>query len=420
MKPTLTILVFLIFCLIAQAANAQQSSDLNYKTYRVTLFPGLSTNGVDAPNYSAKYSLNILGGYHGALEGYEVGVVNVNRFYTEGLQFGAFNASGGYMSGVNFASLANYAREDMQGVQFAGLGNITEGTIQGVQFAGLVNSGVIGMQGLQFAGIANIASGNIEGIQGAGIVNAGTGDMQGIMMAGVGNFSSGYAQGIIISGILNVAYEMQGISLAGIVNAGSKFQGIQIAGITNITRQGEGVQLGLVNIAQNFDGVPVGLISLYGDGRKNVDIWTSEVGTTNVGLKLGTIEIYNMIFLGYNSALNNEDLWTFGWTIGSHKSLDEAWNNERFEGYFRMNDFTIQSLQDNDGDFWDSRMISFRYLLGKEISRGLGIYAGPALNFLISDDEDERDYSLYSIIERERGGQNLSIWIGLSAGIQIF
>lgn len=420
MKKIQTILVLLICLCGMQTASAQHDSDLKYRKFRVTLVPGLSTNGVEAHEYSAKYSLNILAGYHGALDGYEIGIVNLNREYTRGLQLGVFNGSGGEMAGLNMASLINYARGDMQGLQFSGMGNISEGYVQGLQFAGLINAGMDGIQGLQFAGIANIAGSDIQGIQGAGILNAGSGDIQGIMMSGIGNLSTGYAQGILMSGVLNVANDIQGISLAGVLNVAREMQGIQISGVANIAEQAEGIQIGLVNIAENFEGVPVGLVSLYGNGRQNVDVWVNDGGTTNLGLKLGTMDIYNMISLGYNSALNNKELWSFGWTFGAHTPLEEAWNNERYRGYFRMKDFTIRSIQEDDNNIWESSMYSFRYLLGKEIGRGFGIYAGPSLNLLVSDEEDERDYTWYSILDINRGDNNFKLWIGLSAGLQFF
>lgn len=419
MKKSL-LLILLFSCFLGlEITNAQQNPDLKYRTFRVTLLPGLSTNGVEAPNYSAKYSLNILGGYHGALDGYEIGIVNINRYYAEGLQLGVLNGTGGHMAGLNMASLVNFAGDDMQGLQFSGLANISDGFVQGVQFSGLLNMGGGGLQGLQFAGIGNLAGGDIQGIQTAGIFNAGADNVQGIMMSGIGNFSGGYAQGILMSGILNVANEMQGISMAGILNVGRNMQGIQLAGIANITEEAQGVQVGLVNIADEFEGVPVGLVSLYGNGRKNVDIWVSDGGYTNVGLKLGTMDIYNMISVGYNSALNSEELWSFGWSIGVHTPLEEAWRNERFDGYFRMKDLTIQSIQEED-DAWDTRLYKYRYLLGKEIARSIGIYAGPTLNLLVSDENDERDYTWYSVIDTDRGGHNFKLWFGFTAGIQFF
>lgn len=420
MKKALPILVLLICLFGTDLIKAQQNPDLKYRKFRVTLLPGLSTNGVDAPNYSAKYSLNILGGYHGALDGYEIGIVNINRYYAEGFQLGVLNGTGGDMAGLNFASLVNYARGDMQGLQFSGLANISEGYVQGLQFSGLLNMGADGIQGLQFAGIANLAGNDIQGIQASGIVNAGAGDMQGIMMSGIGNFSGGYSQGILMSGILNVANEMQGISMAGILNVSRNMQGIQLAGIANIADEAQGIQVGLINIADEFEGVPVGLISLYGNGRKNVDLWVSDGGYTNIGLKLGTMDVYNMISLGYNSALNSDDLWSFGWTIGVHSPLEEAWNNERFDGYFRMKDLSIQSIQEDDDNVWENSMYSFRYLLGKELGRNVGIYAGPSLNLLISDEDDPKDYSWYSIFDGNRGGHNFDFWVGFSVGVQFF
>ncbi|MDZ7717461.1 MAG: hypothetical protein U5K72_01420 [Balneolaceae bacterium] len=52
MKKNLLFLLLLSCFLGLETTKAQQNSDLKYRTFRVTLLPGLSTNGVEAPNYS--------------------------------------------------------------------------------------------------------------------------------------------------------------------------------------------------------------------------------------------------------------------------------------------------------------------------------------------------------------------------------
>lgn len=420
MKKSLIIVLLLTSFIGIQISEAQQNPDLEYRTFRLTFVPGLSTNGVEAPNYSAKYSINILGGYHGALDGYEIGIVNINKYYAEGLQLGVVNGTGGHMSGLGLASLVNFAGEGMQGLHLAGIANVSGEYIQGLQFSGILNIGGGGMQGLQFAGIGNLAGEDVQGIQAAGIFNATGEESLGMMMAGIGNFSGGFNQGMMMSGILNVAMETQGISMAGILNVGGTMQGIQLAGIANIADEAQGVQVGLINIANEFEGVPVGLISLYGNGRKNVDVWFSDGGYTNVGLKLGTMEIYNMVSLGYNSVLNSEDLWSFGWSIGSHRPLEDAWKSDTFEGYFRMKDLNIQSIQDDDDNVFKTNIFSLRYMLGKRFTNDFGIYAGPTLNFLIQDEDEKQDYSWYSIFDGNRWGKDFEFWIGFTTGIQLF
>jgi hypothetical protein len=410
----------MLFLFFADLIWARQTGELEYRPVRVTLVPGLSTNGVDATGYSARYSLNIIGGYHGGISGYEVGVVNANHRYTRGFQLGAVNYSGGPMSGVNIAGAANYSRRPMRGAQISGVANISEQSLQGFQLSGAINSGVASVSGLQVAGIGNIARRDLQGLQVAGVFNSAVEDSQGMMIAGFGNFNAGRAQGFMFSGVANVARDMQAFSVAGVVNATRRLQGFQISGLANVAYRVQGMQIGLVNVARDFEGIPIGLISYYGNGRKNIDTWMSDAGFQHVGVKLGTTSVYNMVSFGYNSFLSGREVWSLGWTIGSYSPLDEAWNDSRYEGYFRMRDFQFQNVQEGRFSTRLNSIYSFRYLLGKDLAGGFGIYAGPNLNVLLSRESRSNEYTWYSILSGERGGSDYAIWLGFSFGFQFF
>lgn len=449
-------ILLLALCSLTFASAALSQSyhnDLKYRKYRVSLVPGISSNGINAPEYNAKYSLNIIAGYNGGLEGFEIGPVNINKHFSRGMQIGVFNATGGEMSGLHFGGLANISKEsmsglqlagivnatggemqglqfagianvsgsEMQGIQMGGIANIANGPMQGLQFAGIVNASKYEVQGIQFAGIANVAGSEFQGIQIAGIANVNDGAAQGIIMSGIANFSTGPSQGIFYTGILNYGEMMQGISISGAVNITQHMQGIQIAGAANIADVGQGIQIGLFNYARDFDGVPVGLVSLYGNGRKNIDVWASDGGFTHIGFKTGTKSVYNMISIGYNPTITERDVWALGWTIGSHRPLDEAWDNERFYGYFLNQDFSIQNIQ--DGKMFKENLnhiYSYRYLLGKEVTDRFSVYAGPTVNMMISKHENNSDYIWYSIHDITRKGRDYKFWLGFSAGFQLF
>ena len=418
MKRFLTFLLLML--LFSTAAHSQSSNELEFRKVRVSLIPGLSTNGIDAANYTARYSLNLLGGYHGGLDGFELGFINMNHVYTRGIQIGAFNASGGAMDGVNIAALANFSRRSMTGIQVAGLTNITEMSLQGIQVASIVNSGYGSVRGVQVAGIGNIARQDLQGFQFAGIFNASVDDSQGFQFAGFGNFNIDRQQGFAFAGVTNLSRDMQGFAFAGALNATRNLQGFQVSGLANIAYRVRGMQVGLINIAHDFDGIPIGLISYYNNGRHNLDVWMSDAGFQNVGLKLGTRAVYNMVSLGYNPFLRDRDVWTLGWTIGTYKPLDEAWENPRYEGYFRMRDLSIQNVQEGSFSTRLNSIYSFRYLLGRDLSGGFGIYAGPSFNLLLSREARSNEYAWYSILRGERGGSDFTFWVGFSAGFQFF
>ncbi|TVR15621.1 MAG: hypothetical protein EA391_10250 [Balneolaceae bacterium] len=418
MKRFLILLLFIL--LFSAAAHSQSSDELEYRLVRISIIPGLSTNGIDAVHYTARYSLNLLGGYHGGLDGFELGIINMNQVYTRGIQVGAFNASGGVMNGVNVAALANFSRRNMTGVQVSGLANISEMSLQGIQVSSFVNAGYGSVRGVQVAGIGNITRQDLQGFQFAGIFNASVDDSQGFQFAGVGNLNVDRQQGFAFAGVTNLSRDMQGFAIAGALNMTRNLQGFQVSGLANIAYRVRGMQVGLINLAHDFDGIPIGLISYYNNGRHNLDVWMSDAGFQNIGLKLGTRDIYNMVSLGYNPFLRDRDVWTLGWTIGTYKPLDEAWDNPRYEGYFRMRDLSIQNVQEGSFSTRLNSIYSFRYLIGRDLSGGFGIYAGPSFNLLLSREARSNEYAWYSILRGERGGSDFTLWVGFSAGFQFF
>jgi hypothetical protein len=417
-------------------SSADADDDLLYRKFRVTLVPGLSTNGVDADRYNAKYSLNLLAGYHGGLEGYELGLVNINKHFSRGMQAGLLNISGGEMSGVQLSGFGNLSSGELSGLQFSGMGNISGSSLQGLQFAGLGNLAAAEMsgiqmaglmnisgnqiEGLQFSGIGNLSGGDLSGLQFAGIFNLSGGHTQGLQFAGITNITGGSAEGITMSGITNISQHIVGISGAGIINISGSFEGIQAAGVANIAGDGQGLQIGLINYARHFEGVPFGLISYYENGRKNLDLWFTDGGFTHLGLTLGTSDIYNKISIGYNPLISDRDVWALSWSIGTYQTLDKAWNRPKLGEYFSTRDFTFQRIVDGKWSDASNAILSFKYLLGKNTSPNTALYLGPSLNLQISKEEKSSDYSWYTISEAKRAGRDVRFWIGFTGGIRLF
>lgn len=416
-NPLLTacaIILFSISTIHAQDRSDNQEwkkYDLEYRKFQVSIIPGIGTNGLNSGDYVSKYSFNLLAGYNGALdEGFELGaMVNANKYYANGVQL---------------AGLTNYSGESTAGIQIGGIGNYSGNSLQGIQMAGIGNWANADIQGLQFSGIFNVSGGNIQGLQTAGMFNVAKNDMQGLLLSGVGNISGGHIQGLLFSGLFNIARnDMQGITASGILNYSKNFQGISLSsintaqnfqgiqfGLANISDKGQGVQAGLVNYANSFEGVPVGLISYYKNGRHNLDVWSSESGFTNIGMKLGTNDIYNMLSIGFNPFLDR-DVWQLGWSIGKLNTYDH---------HFLYSDFSYFKI--NEGG-WTSDLNSkykYRLLFGKEFADDLKLYGGPTLNMLISRVDGRNEYTQYRIFDFGAKGREYIFWAGFSVGVELF
>ena len=90
--------------------QSQDTTALKTRTVQLGFVTPLSSNWVDSWNCTNKFSVNILGGYAGGINGAE------------------------------FSTLVSVLKTDMKGAQFAGLGNIVINDVKGVQFSGLLNT----------------------------------------------------------------------------------------------------------------------------------------------------------------------------------------------------------------------------------------------------------------------------------------
>lgn len=143
------IILLTVFHLSAQMNQGK------YVPFHFSFMPPLSSNGINASQYTNGASFSILAGMS----------ANERNFTFASIS----NVIANEARGLQFAGISNYIGKQGQGVAFAGITNITKGTYKGVQLAGLLNTSK-DITGLQFAGLLNIA-GKVRGVQFAGLLN---------------------------------------------------------------------------------------------------------------------------------------------------------------------------------------------------------------------------------------------------------
>lgn len=143
------IILLTVFHLSAQMNQGK------YVPFHFSFIPPLSSNGINASQYTNGASFSILAGMS----------ANERNFTFASIS----NVIANEARGLQFAGISNYIGKQGQGVAFAGITNITKGTYKGVQLAGLLNTSK-DITGLQFAGLLNIA-GKVRGVQFAGLLN---------------------------------------------------------------------------------------------------------------------------------------------------------------------------------------------------------------------------------------------------------
>lgn len=167
-----------------------------------------------------------------------------------------------YLRGLQFSYFINRA-EYVEGVQYTSIFNHT-GHLKGMQASGIFNVAK-DVLGFQAAGIFSTAH-NVEGMQASGIFNV-SHDFLGMQAAGIYNVAK-KTKGFQAAGIVNKADDFEGFQLAGIANHADAFKGCQIAGIVNIVHDCTecGVQIGVINIAGDFNGIQLGLLNISKNG----------------------------------------------------------------------------------------------------------------------------------------------------------
>ncbi|GAB3166191.1 LA_2272 family surface repeat-containing protein [Telluribacter humicola] len=152
-------------------SDATPEKELSTRLAQVSFVPPLSTNGIYSTRYINNFSLNMLGGAAGGLNGAEFsGLFAIETDNVRGAQFaGIFNAVRGSFKGAQFGGIVNVAGKEVNGAQFGGIANITGKELDGAQFAGIANVAT-SVEGAQVAGIVNVAAGNVKGAQ-IGLIN---------------------------------------------------------------------------------------------------------------------------------------------------------------------------------------------------------------------------------------------------------
>lgn len=251
MKTIIT-LILLVSTLLSGSAVSGQDTTYRMFPVNVSLIYPVSIQGLQSVRYEYNFSLNMLTGKTGSIDGFEIG------------------------------GLVNMNQGNMSGFQVAGIGNITNGDVSG----------------MQIGGVFSIAD-SLDGIQINGIF---------------GNCR--YASGVLISGISNVynAADVSIAGIANI-NEGNQ-DGLQLAGIINLAREVDGVQIGLLNFADTIrNGIPIGLVSFVRKGRYDEwSFAVADYMNLAVSYKLGVKQFYTIYSAGMS--LTEDQLWVTGLGFG--------------------------------------------------------------------------------------------------------
>lgn len=357
---------------------------------QISLLPMIGTNALRSAQITNDLSLNILWGVSGGVSGIEVG--------------GFGNTVLGDVTGVQVAGVGSIVGGDVTGTQIGGLFNICEGRVTGVQAGGVFNiSGEA--EAVQAAGLFNISRNNMSGVQAAGLFNIAHQGAKGLQAGTLFNISGGYTH-------LQTALLFN--STRGDVRDG------QYSLLYNRARQVEGIQFGLVNVADTVAGMPIGLFNFIKKGYNRVEISASESLYGNIAVKFGAHAFYNIILGGarWESGNPEETAWGLGYGLGSVNKL----------GSNVLINTELTAMHIHEGGQWTRPLNLLNRLhlsLDVRTKGNLSFFAGPTLNFMLSKridpDTGLRGSGLppHTIWEGNAGKARAQAWIGFTAGIRV-
>jgi len=340
------------------------------RAFQISLLPGLSTHGRLSPQVENVVSINVLGGYTGGTNAFEVG--------------GLFNIN----------------RRNTKYFQAAGLFNVVGGNLYGFQAAGLHNHVLGNVHAFQAAGISNYDNGDMHGFQAAGIYNHVRDTASGFLAAGIANYTGKKFSGFEVAGIGNVARQTM--------------SGVQVAGIFNYAKKVNGLQIGLINIADSSNGFSIGLINIVQHGLHQLVLSSNEITNTNVDIKTGNKKLYSILHAGYNIS-NNNKVFSYGYGIGTVVQFNRALSLQP--------ELKVKYLYTGDWNY-SNILSSLGLNLQVKLAKNIALFAAPVFNVYSTDQTAKvNDYKFPvqpSGFPKVSFSDKVNGWLGFSAGITLF
>jgi len=409
---------------ILQSINTANVSDTLYRAYQVSVVPFVGTNRKLSASVVNDYSFNIFGGMSRGVNKFEVGsIFNIDLGDVKGWQLaGMFNAVGGRTDGWQLAGLFNAVKDSVKGVQLAGLFNAAGNSSGPFSAAGLANYTHRQSYGVHLAGLVNMTIGEQKGPHFAGLFNFSTRDAGPVQAAGLMNFTAGKMHGAQVGGLLNFAgRESHGAQIAGLLNvAGGRMKGVQVSGLLNYATRIKGTQVGVINVSDSIQGVPIGFFSFVLKGYHKIEISADEIFYTNVAFRTGVRQFYNIFTAGAKPSTfkGDQTTWTFGYGVGTAPKLNR-WLNLNID---------LTSSQIVRGNTVEGTNMINKLFVGVEMEpiRKVALVVGVTLNNYINDTryatsypELFTDYKPNIFYDHTYSNDiNMKMWLGGKIGLR--
>lgn len=370
---------------------------------QVSFLPGMGSQQLTKGLNVNRFSLNILAGYSKGVTGFEIG--------------GLANITESNVKGGQVAGLVNVVNGQINGLQLAGIFNYTFSKVTGAQISGIGNISNHDVEGLQLAGVSNNNKGAINGVQISGVLNTNMHKITGLQLAGIANIQVDKITGCQISGVYGLASDINGVQLSGIMSQTTHdVSGVQVSSILNKARKVNGLQFGLVNIADTIEnGVQVGLFNFVKNGYRALEITKDETYYCNFMYKTGGKKLYSILDAGIG-----KDKVGVGYGVGFIQPIYKR---------LSVNIDAIYSalLATNSSDTYQGDLMNFRLGLNYRLEKHLTLTGGLSFNNYDPNKESERSGSAgkisftgnsSSMISQAFQNNKKAMWFGWFFGVK--
>lgn len=349
-----------------------------YFPLHLSLLHPMSSNA-GLPDLLANFSLGVILGRLGYVDGLQVSTVGSIAHDLRGAQIGAASLIDESADGLQVGGVFAFTNGRLRGAQLAGFLSWADASLAGVQVSGLINRVSRGVEGVQVAGLSNWSNASFTGLQIAGGINQTRGEMHGVQVAGALNAAYGSLEGVQI-GAFNIG-KVRGLQL-GVINVSADTQGTQI-GVINVARRSSGLQVGIVNVTDNLRGESLGLASLPREGGIHLVVWGSNSLSGNLGVKFGSKVVYSVL----SGAIHREDkdnVFGGGVTLGVHfpifPSLGPGLSVSTDVGGYRL-------VRDPAPTTRHDELFKLRVLLAYEVVKHFSFFAGGGVRLGVRGDD---------------------------------
>lgn len=390
------------------------------KNVQITYLYPLGTNGLYSYKYTNKFSINLLAGLNGGVDGLEFGgIMNINNGNVKGIQIGGIgNVTRGDVWGTQIGGIFNINSGYTEGVMLTSHFNINSGDFKGAQVSGIFNTNFAHFEGAAISGIFNFNRLAGDGFQGAGICNINSSIFKGVQMAGILNsntvfLSNDFSELTQISGVLNInTSKIDGAQISSCLNINTDtMKGVQV-GLVNFACQMDGVQIGLFNVCGGDSSkvVPIGLLSIIKNGLHQIEISANDLIYGNLNIKLGVNEFYSIFKFGF-SVYQSNYIYSTGLGAGISVCI-----SDKSRIHFELSDSYITDFKSYTFSLLSKADLFFQYKFAKHFAMNIG----PSYNSLFSVRRKseiqpiiEPIYSFYNYNSRS---YNVKDWVGANVG----